>query len=336
MNATPITPPVRARWFAALTFITTTLFLTLPADAWAVLVRTTHVNINDGPADFGGPNHSFGGPSDDAVVTWDYDQSSGGVVATVRVVGTLYWDDLFGGGCTRLQLIFRNASGDDLSTLTRDVCGPGGNANNSSNKRAIDDSFTGPTVTRVVIRTTRISAGPAAGDTEVADAPLTRTFHTVLSGGQGRCGFGGFFPIAPAEPCQIQFVRENSMMTGLLTGRLYDDSSKSSRCARAVITFRRADNSVLDTVTRDTCSSRLLAETLDNSTLFRIRLHVGDTSGSDFLNTQLQTFDFNGLTGNFVAETENPEVAVHERLNYVFTWTVPQFQNWHTTSMPSR
>src|SRR5262245_46917148 len=74
---------------------TIALALVLSSKVEAVFVSTQYVNINQGPADFGGSHHSFGGPEGDAVVTFDYDNSSGQVVAKASVRGTLYWDDLF-------------------------------------------------------------------------------------------------------------------------------------------------------------------------------------------------------------------------------------------------
>ena len=310
--------------------VATVVTLGLVPTAEAVIVRTQYVNINEGPADFGGPTHILGGPFDDAVITWDYDTSSGEVVATARVRGTLYWDDLISAGCTRITIRFRNSADTNLATRIVDVCGPGGNANDPANKIQVDQSFSSPNLSRIRIDVAKTSAGPSASGARLRDAPLSKSFETVITGGRASCGFEELSNLLPSgEPCRVAFDRENGTMHGAVTGPLRVSPNKSGICGRAVLTFRTAGNDILSDRIHDTCGSRLLAESFDSGSLFRIRVHVGELSGSTFTNAQLKTFDFNGETGNFVVDSIDPIVAVGEPLNYSFVWTVPEHLNWH-------
>lgn len=326
MMVITITRSVRARSLGVSAFVTAAMVLALGLDVGAVIVETDYVNINAGPADFGGPTHSFGGPNEDAAVTWDYDSSSGQLVATGRVRGTLYWDDLFSGGCTRLTISFRNQADNNLAVRIRDVCGPGGNANDSRNKLAIDESFSSSALTRIRIQTAKTSAGPAAGGFTIETVDLAREYDVYVTAGLAQCGIQlSVF----SDYCRAGFSRENGTMSGFVSGPLRVANNKSGICARGVVTFRTAGNSVLDTAIRDTCGESFMGESFASGSLARIRIHVGELRGEDFVNTSLRTLDFNGYTGNFVAESRSARVAVHERMNYAFNWTVPEPLNWH-------
>jgi hypothetical protein len=106
------------------------------------------VIINNGNTDFGRDPHVAGSPSTSASVQLTRDQGN----VTGRVKGTLYWDSLFAGGCTRLIIDFENASGTNLNEKTIDRCGTGGNANDAGNKLAIDQSFTSGSLVQIHLR----------------------------------------------------------------------------------------------------------------------------------------------------------------------------------------
>ena len=310
--------------------ITVVATLGLVSSAEAVIVSTQYVAVDEGPADFGGPTHLLGAPSDDAVITWDYDTSSGQVVATGRVRGTLYWDDLFSSGCTRITIKFRNSADTNLATRVLDVCGPGGNANDAANKLQIDESFSSPNLTRIRVDVAKTSAGPAASGFAFAQAPLSRDFLTGVVGDHARCGFPLFSNYAPLpDPCVIGFDRNNGTMSGTVSGPLSVTLNKLGICARAVITFRTADNVLITDRVRDTCGSRTLAESFESGSLFRVRVQVGDLSGDTFSNAQSKTFTFNGEAGDFTVDSAEAFVPVREPLNYSFVWTVPEPLNWH-------
>jgi hypothetical protein len=106
------------------------------------------VIINDGNNDFGRDPHVAGSPSTSASVQLTRDRGN----VTGRVKGTLYWDALFAGGCTRLIIDFENANGTNLSEKIIDRCGTGGNANDSGNKLGVDQSFTSGSLVQIHLR----------------------------------------------------------------------------------------------------------------------------------------------------------------------------------------
>lgn len=319
----------RFRLVEAFTIAAVVAMLASPTWAEAVIVRTYYNSINVGAADFGGPFHALGGPTDDAVITWDYDTSSGQLIATARVRGTLYWDDLFSSGCTRITIRFRNPAGVNLATRIRDVCGPGGNANSSANKVQVDESFSSPNLARLRIDVARTSAGPSQSGFFTDAAPLSRSFDASVVGGLAYCGKSHALSWSFTDTCVFAFDRDNGVMSGSVSGPLGVALNRSGICARAVITFRAADNSILGARTRETCDSRTLAESFDSGSLSRIRFHVGELSGNNFTNVQFVSFDFNGQTGDFTVPADEQSAAVGEPLVYPVTWTVPAPENWH-------
>jgi hypothetical protein len=169
----------------------------------------SNVTINGGTADFGTGLHVSGTPTGSGQVEFGtglfcpegftrcgYDirdpvRPVHGITASVY--GVLYWDSLFDKGCARLQIQFQDASGNGHGTRDRDKCGPGGNANNSDNKRLIDEfKLTTPELFKVRLRTgTVLSDGSFVNTT-------TRTFSIV--------GEVGHFELAPVAA--IVRVRE--------------------------------------------------------------------------------------------------------------------------------
>jgi hypothetical protein len=106
------------------------------------------VIVNNGNNDFGGEPHAVGSPVTSGLVQLTRDKGQ----VTGHVKGTLYWDALFGGGCTRLIIDFQNLNGTTLSQKTIDRCGTGGNANDAGNKLAVDQSFTSGSLMQIRLR----------------------------------------------------------------------------------------------------------------------------------------------------------------------------------------
>jgi hypothetical protein len=122
----------------------------------------------NGNADFGSGNHSFGSPSFPGFVNFfrslPGSQTSqgesvplGNMLGTVN--GTLYWDALFDHGTARIVIDFQDANGNNLSSRTRDVTGPGGNANSADNQRPINENFIDPAIFQVRLRVGTVSNG---------------------------------------------------------------------------------------------------------------------------------------------------------------------------------
>jgi len=306
--------------------------------ASAMIVETDYVNLNGSEADFGSGSHFLGGPIGNGVLTFDYAVSSGQLVATGRVRGTLYWDSLFSSGCSRLTAKFRDAAANLLATKTVDLCGPGGDANNLANQKPVDVSFSSPNLNRVDIVTATVSNGTAT--TKASTSLLTPNKRTY-----GGLDVESFPPCSNSPFCSslvkfsggsVTFNRANGSMTGTVTGTLSDFANSS--CGRLFIDFFDQPGNDITTRTRDVCPSptsfapytRSIADSFSSGSLFAIGLSVGELhDGTSFENEHFEDFNFNGPTGNFTLLPSDASAAVHERLNYLFTWTVPEPGSWH-------
>src|SRR5437016_1149829 len=79
-------------------------FCVFSTAAYATVVQTTTKKMSAGQADFGSGNHSAGSPEGSASIIFDWNDSSGQLVSTGHVKGTIYWDSLFDSGCVLLQI----------------------------------------------------------------------------------------------------------------------------------------------------------------------------------------------------------------------------------------
>src|SRR4026208_2208154 len=132
----------RSSGFSAVAIIILALLTASPA--WGATagidrdVLTGTGGGHPGNADFGLGSHANGIPGPYSV-TWDFTPSAGVVQVSARVVGTLYLDRL-GSGCGRLLVDFQDFAFNLLRRRTVQFCGPGFDANNSANQRAVDIS----------------------------------------------------------------------------------------------------------------------------------------------------------------------------------------------------
>ena len=317
----------------------------LASPSEAVLVQTSYRKLNGGRADFGAGTHSFGSPQDSATVKFDFAyNASGDLITTARVQGTLYWDSLTNAGCARLTITFKDGGVPGiLATRTVDRCGPGGNANDAANKRAVDETFSARRLEVVDIAANEVVNGVVLAGAETgALRPTTRTFPVKIDNGLTDFGSGTHAFGAPTGDGTVELVTPLGTfppIEGHVTGRLYWDSAFSSGCARMVIDFRATDNTVLDSRTRDNCGPGGNANDDDNNRsidvshsgdpLWNIRLRVGTLAGSSFVGVTSRTFDFNGPVGTSELAPVDVTVAADELLRYQFTWTVPEPENWH-------
>jgi hypothetical protein len=106
-------------------------------ESFARQTQKQNININGDNADFGNGLHAGGGPTGNGFVRLS--RNSGFV--TGEVSGTLYYDSLFSEGCAQIIIDFENSAGTALSTKTIKKCGPGGNANDSVNKKSVDETL---------------------------------------------------------------------------------------------------------------------------------------------------------------------------------------------------
>ena len=112
--------------------------------------------INNGNTDFGFNSHSGGGPASDALIELSL-LNDGRVSGFVN--GVLYWDDLFGGGTSRLVTDFQNSNGTTLVTRTNEITGTGGNANDAVNKTLVFQRVNNASLFKIRLRVGRVSNG---------------------------------------------------------------------------------------------------------------------------------------------------------------------------------
>lgn len=316
--------------------------------AEAVTVRTTYPKLNGGRADFGSGGHSFGAPDNGGVVTWAYTWNINDlIVAKARVTGTLYWDDAFSSGCARLTIRFRQST-TVKATRTIDLCGPGGNANNTANQRSIDESYSSTEIDNVTVSANEVVGGTViAGDSTRVNAPMLRNFPVNINSGTADFGSGSHSFGAPTGSARVTLERDTwtdngvyvSNFSGEISGTLYWDSLSGPGCARLVYDSLDIDSVVLFAHTRDLCgpggdandsANRIgYSPGYNDTRLWKIRLRVGSLAGTSFVGVTTRTFDFNGEVGTFELDPVEATTAVKVPLTYALTWTVPEPQNWH-------
>ena len=335
--------------------IVTVTIAVLSSAAMGVTVQTYNRNLNGGTADFGSGLHSFGSPTGNGIVTFDYSYVNNQLLVTARVNGTLYWDSLFSSGCARLTIRYRDYDHNNLAIDQVNVCGPGGDANNSSNKATVNKSFTDPFLWHVHISVNEVQNGTLLnGVSNSVAAPQRRVYGVIINSGTADFGsdsLGLHVAGSPTKEAEISFSRSRLFssfgLLGVVRGKLYYDSLvPTPGCVRAVIDFRDESDALLDRNTFDLCGpgfdtgsplNQLKVEagynfypgSFGDFNLFRIRLRVGTVSGGSFVNVTSKTFDFNGPVGNFELEPSNSSVEANEQLNYALTWNVPESLNWH-------
>jgi hypothetical protein len=274
----------------------------------ATVVQTTFRTINNGSADFGSGTHSGGGPSGNATITFDWTTTATGLLgSTGRVQGTLYWDALFGGGCARLTIRFRNAANANLAVRTINECGTGGNANNASNQTAVDESFGSTALQNIVLTTSEVQGGEEVNPRTITIVQVTtKSFPVTIENGRADFGDGDHAFGYPQEPATVTFTRNgNATVTGTVNGILYWDAYSSDACSRLIIDFRNIDGDILDRDTFQNCGPGgnandganqvfVFNNSLTRGDLFDIRLRVDDTGITG--DTISNTFGFGGLT----------------------------------------
>ena len=232
--------------------LTAVIIAGLNLDANATIIKTSTRTVNNGSADFGSGNHSGGGPSGPATITFDWSTATGTFVATGRVQGTLYWDALWSGGCTRLVIRFRNSAGTSLRTRTIDECGPGGDANNLANRTGVDDSFsTGGDLADIRITVAELVDGTSVNAQSFTFThPTDLQFPLLVENGRADFGDGNHSFGAPEESGFVRFRRNlNGTVTGGVDGILYKDAifQPNFGCSTIEITYRNSSGAVLDT-----------------------------------------------------------------------------------------
>jgi hypothetical protein len=107
-----------------------------------------------------------------------------------------------------------------------------------------------------------------------------------------------------------------------------------------IIEFKNRNGTNITTRTIDECApaggnalssanQTIVNQSFSSAQLWQIRLRVGTLSGGNFVNVINRIYPFVGSVGTVSLTPTDPSVAVHELLDYAFTWTVPEPLNWH-------
>lgn len=276
--------------------------------AWAITVDTESVKIEGGTADFGSGLHALGSPTGDGTVKWDFTSDSSGLKATVRVQGTLYLDSV-DPGCARVTIEFKSSSdgtGPSLATRHADVCvtTTGHNANDATNKKLVDESFSSCDLNSVVLQTNPVVNGQpvSPGNHKSFSAPNKRKLSLKVNSNDADFGTGTHAGGGPSGDGLVQFTRENCNVTGLVSGTLYYDSLFSEGCAQIIIDFENSSGTALKSQTIKKCgpggnandagNQKSVDETFNNASLSKIRLRVGQVlPDGSFVRVQTKTCD---------------------------------------------
>ena len=317
-------------------------FVVLAPGVQAVIVQTTNRTINNGRADFGSGNHSFGGPSGAATITFDWSPNAGLIRSTGRVRGTLYWDAAFNAGCARVTIRFRNSANQNLTPArVIDECGPGGDANNSANRTPVDESFASVSLANILITTSEVVNNTEVG---AASAPVItqvtqKVYSVKVENGAADFGDGNHSFGSPEEPGQIFFTRSaNGNMTSIVNGILYWDAFNDDSCSELVLERRTINGGILDSDDFLNCGPGgnannqanqlfVFQNTFTGGTVFDVRMEVQDTAFPAEGETLI--FGYAGQVGDFEVEPADAVADVHESISYPLMWTVPEPLDWH-------
>jgi len=308
----------------------------------ATVVQTTNKTINNGRADFGSGNHSGGGPSGNATITYDWSVVGGQIVSTGRVRGTLYVDSLFGGTCARLTIRWRNSTNNNLNSISRDICGPGGDANNSANRKAIDESFSSVSLSNITLVTCEvINNNEVASSTPLAINQVSSKDYTVkVDNGVADFGSGFHFAGSPNDPGHITFRRNIAAgtMSSIVDGILYYDAFNDDTCSRLVLDRRTGGGTILDHQSMLNCGPGgnannganqlfVTGNTFTGGTVADVRMEISDTSfPADGVTL---TFGFAGQVGDFEVDPPDALAQANQAYTYPVFWSVPEPLNWH-------
>jgi hypothetical protein len=275
--------------------------------AGATTVRTDAIKINGGTADFGSGQHSLGSPQGSGTDVWGFTASGGTLNVSAHLTGTLYWDSL-DPGCARVVVHFEDRFGHDLITPKRppDACGPGGDANLTSNQRQVNYSYSSPQLDEVVVQTRQVNPNGAlsGGGTSDDFEPLVSNHQPLINSGTADFGGSGSHMFgAPTTSAEVDIDKGTGTMSAYITGRLFWDALFSSGCPQLAVDYLDVNNTVLKSAppqsfcgpggdANNSANWRDVSLNYSNPALYRVRLRVGSLAGSSFVNVTTVTYSF--------------------------------------------
>jgi len=311
-------------------------------NAHATVVQTTNKTINNGRADFGSGNHSFGGPSGNATITYDWSVVGGQIVSTGRVRGTLYVDSAFSSTCARLTIRWRNTGNTNLNSISRTICGPGGDANNSANRLPIDESFQSVILSNITLATAEVvNNTEVAASTPLVIGQVTQRDYTVkVNNGVADFGDGSHSFGSPNDPGHIVFHRNIAAgtMSSIVDGILYYDAFNDDSCSRLVLDRRTGAGTILNHQSMLNCGPGgnandganelfVTGNTFTGGSVSDLRMEVSDTAFP--ADGVTMTFGFAGQVGDFEVDPSDALVQANQPYIYPVMWSVPEPLNWH-------
>jgi len=223
-----------------------------------------------------------------------------------------------------------------------DECGPGGDANNSANRRAVDESFSNVNLANIVLTTSEVvnNTEVAAASAPVITQVTQKVYPVLVENGVADFGDGNHSFGSPEEPGQIFFRRNaTGTMTSIVNGILFYDSFNGDTCSRLDLERRNINGTILNGSgfflncgpggnANDQANMLFVFQnTSTGGTIFDVRLEVTDTSFP--AESEILTFGYAGLVGDFEVEPPNAVAGVNELFSYPLMWTVPEPLNWH-------
>jgi len=309
-----------------------------------------------GNADFGSGFHGNGIPGPYSI-TWSFTPSAGVVQVTARVQGTLYLDQL-GSGCVRLLVDFQDFDFNNLARRTVQFCGPGFDANNSANQRAVDISsanianFPDSQLRHVQLT---IGSGSSAGSVE-NDRTGIHTVPRVDANdiiNNGTTDVGGAGPIGHAFGSPVNrysasiALLESGVVRSNVNGILFWDSTGAGT-ACLLIDFQDSSGTILSTAppviargskggnALQAANQQAFNHTFSNASGFKIRMRVGTAAGpgltpcSALTSAVTKTYSLGPAVGSGVGSPFEASVQVGEKTSYSVQWDVPEPESWHS------
>jgi hypothetical protein len=296
-------------------------------------------------------------------VTWSFTPSDTVVLVNARIQGTLYVDRL-GLGCVRVLIDFQDFDFTHIGSQTIQFCGPGFDANNSANQKAVDVNtalFLNFPAERLRHVQLTIGSGSSIGSIvndrlALHHAPRVDAFDTINN---GKTDLGGAGPIghafgAPVNPYSVTIELQQPIglvraaLNDEANGILFWDSASAGTCC-LFIDFENSSGTALRSprivsVTAPLGGNALQASnqtvfgvrSFTDAEAFKIRLLIGTGTGpasdrcSAMTSVASRTYSLGPAVGSGVGSPFEARVPVGEKTSYSVQWTVPEPESWHS------
>jgi hypothetical protein len=301
----------------------------LSTHAWAAVAGIDKGIINAGSADFGSGGHYLGSPTQPYTITWDYSVNST-LIKTPRIQGYLYIDNLFGGGCARLKVLYQNLNGATITSQTLQFCGPGFDANNQANQLKVDVSRSDADIARVRLITGFGSSSSTIQDTGSAtwNEPTVQISLDTITNNDWtlQLEYEDGLQILPYEIVGGNYGAMHASARGSLSANNFLE------VPRVIFDYIDASGVILDSDIWDVAAGfTLLSERDDIPSVFKVRLRLGDLNPFvGFTNVIAKTYALGPAVGDAECTPFATAAVVNDVATSSLRWTVPGAANWHS------